>query len=66
MVVSLHDEGEVLDADDEQQGPEGQREDAEEVGEGCFVTADSDETLAECVEGAGGDIAEDDTKSGEG
>ena len=66
FVISLHDEGEIFDADDQDEGPEDEGEDAVEVGLGGMGSAGGVETLFEGVEGAGANVAEDYAEGSEG
>ncbi len=59
LVIGLHDEGEVFDADDQDKGPEDEGEDAVEVGLGGVSSAGRMEALLEGIKGAGANVAED-------
>ncbi len=65
LVVRLHDEGEVFDRDGDHQGPENQRQDAEDVARRGIdvVLAFGTEAFLDRVQRARADVAEDDTES---
>ena len=65
MVVGAHDEGQVLDDDDDQERPEDEREDAEDVGVGRVQAVLAGEALLDRVEGRRADVAVDDAERGE-
>src|SRR6185312_13456569 len=65
VVVGAHDEADVLDADDERERPEDEREEAEDVGGARRHAVLGADALLERVEGAGADVAEDDAESAE-
>ena len=65
-VVGPHHESEVFHGDDDHQRPEDQRQHAEHVLRGGVYRVGPEETLANGVEGAGADVAVDDTKGGQG
>jgi hypothetical protein len=66
VVVGPHDEQQVLDADDDDQRPENEREDTEDVrlGDGQFMAV-ATERLPEGVERAGADVAVHDPERAE-
>jgi hypothetical protein len=60
VVVRAHDENDVLDADDDYQRPDDQREDAIDV-VGCWLDAVFElEAFAQRVQGTGADVPVDD------
>src|SRR4029078_10028616 len=63
--VGLHDAHDVLEGDDEIEGPEDERENAEDVVVGEGNAMGPGETLLERVQRTGADVAVDDPKSGE-
>src|SRR4029079_11077167 len=65
-VVGPHDEEQVLDGDDEEEGPEDEREDAEDVPRGGGEAVGAVEALAESVKGARADVAVDNAQGTEG
>ena len=65
-IVRPQDEGDVLDADDEDQRPDDEREDTDDVVVGRRDSVLRLEALAEGVERAGPDVAVDDAQRGQG
>jgi hypothetical protein len=62
VVVGAHDENDVLDADDDDQRPNDQRKNAVDVGRDRRQAVLDLEALAQCVKGAGTDVAVDDAQ----
>ena len=60
VIVGLHDEREILDADNEDEGPEDEGENSVQIGLGGVVSTGGVEALFERVEGTGANVAEDD------
>ncbi len=67
FIVGAEDADEVFDADEEDQGPEDERDDPEDVSAGGVdvVRAGWAEAFAQRVDGAGADVAEDDAEGGD-
>ena len=65
LVVGPHHDGDVFDGDDDDQGVDDEREDAEDVVVRRRYGVRSEETLANRVEHAGADVAIDDAECGE-
>ena len=66
LVVGAHDDGDVLDGDDDQQRIDDQRQHAEDVRFGGRHGVRAEEALAHRVEWAGPDVAVDDADRGQG
>ena len=58
-IVGAHDEDDVLDADDEDQRPDDEREDAVDVGRNRSQSMLYLEALAQRIQGAGADVSVD-------
>jgi hypothetical protein len=67
FIVGAEDADEVFDADEDDEGPEDERDDSEDVsGRGVdVVRAGWAEAFAQRVDGAGADVAEDDAEGGD-